>query len=177
MARAIPPTAPFIAAFEAYLPPWDTLLQAGIIAAFEEGKTAYAAHGAAGRIYLHFEYDYDSLSLYAWLMQADGTPLSDYMRLLDANARGDAFCPASFLDDCCALEDETGNEDAFLGACHELYGKAHAAFEQWFIRNYRAAAARYPAPFPADFSIHDTNYTTDLATGETVTYDNFTARL
>ena len=123
---------------------------------------------------LYFEYEYEYMNITFWaenkneILLTDVTELPTIMRNNGKpNSNWKHFIPETIWKEVIESEDEfEGDEDEYYEARDEYTNKSTELFEKWFFDCWKAAIKGMENIPDAYFSIHDTNWRTDLKTGK-----------
>ena len=122
---------------------------------------------------LYFEYEYEYMNITFWAENKNEMLITEVMELptimrnnTNEKSNWKHFFPETIWKEVVESEDEyEGDEDDYYDARDEYTNKNTELFEEWFFNCWKVAIKGMGNIPDAYFSIHDTNWRTDLRTG------------
>jgi len=121
---------------------------------------------------LYFEYEYDHMDIMFWAEDKNGELITETIKLptikrnnTDENSNWEHFLPESIWKKVIVSED-TYEGDDYDDIRSEYDEKKTELFKEWFINCWNTVTKEMENVLDAYFSIHDTNFRTDLKTGK-----------
>ena len=138
------------------------------IVKYEEGKSKQDIAA------MYFEYEYEYMNIAFWAENKNEMLITEVMKLptimrnnTKSNSNWKHFIPETIWKEVLESEDEfEGDEDDYYEARDEYTNESTELFEKWFFDCWTAAIKEIENIPDAYFSIHDTNWRTDLKTGK-----------
>lgn len=130
----------------------------------------------------YFEYEWDFLDTALWVVNKKGSVLNEALILPTQNnskmseaSDWSAFMPEKIWNKVTDFQDSYDGED-FDEILDEYESEKYTLFEDWFCECWKQTIEETGIKVDAYFSIHDTNYKTDLNTLEEMTDQQIEAR-
>lgn len=153
-----------------------TILSKGNIV-YKEGKSDDDTAG------YFFEYDYELLTVVFWGVDKGINPITETVTLPSQfieESHPTALISEEMHEFEMEIEDEYDNEEYSEEEFDELFEKYHEdkceIFENWFCDCWKEASSGIKNDTDSYFSVHDTNYKTDLKTLNEITLDEIEQR-
>ncbi|MDR2223612.1 MAG: hypothetical protein LBE34_12915 [Flavobacteriaceae bacterium] len=113
----------------------------------------------------YFEYDYETLNIVVWAENKEEQVVSIQSKGIPEKLDDTIFTKASYFS-LYALEEEWGETEEGLDQFDELIDllseEKEEVLTQWFILCWKLAKEQTVTVFQGKFSVHDTNYRTEL---------------